>query len=273
MQGCDLVFLVASKAGVWGDKEEYYQINVKGTANIITACEQLGIDKLVYTSTPSVTFSGHDEAGVDESQPYAQYYLNDYAASKALAEQMIIKANGAILKTVAIRPHLIWGVNDPHLVPRVIDRAKKGRLKLIGKTDKLVDTIYVDNAAYAHILAALKLCEQPEVCQGKCYFVSNDEPLTMAVMLNKILASAQLPPVTQRIPVFLAYGIGVILEGFYRLLEKTQEPIMTRFVARQLSTSHYFNISAIKKDLGYQPLVTIDEGMKKLADSFNETAR
>ena len=271
VKGCDAVFHVASKAGVWGDRQSYYRPNVDGCSNVINACISNNVPKLIYTSTPSVTFAGSDESGIDESQPYAASYLNYYGESKAKAEQLVVAANGKALaskrhlSTVSLRPHLIWGPNDPHLVPRVIERAKAKRLKLLGSEDKLVDTIYVDNAAYAHILAALALFDDKPSCAGKCYFLSNDEPITMAAMLNKILASAQLPPVTKRVPAGLAYGVGVLLETVYGLLGKQQEPIMTRFVAKQLSTSHYFDISAAKRDLNYQPLVSIDEGMLRLS--------
>ncbi len=268
MKDCDLVFHVAAKAGVWGSKTDYFQPNVKGCDNIIKLCQAQGIASLVYTSTPSVTFAGVDEAGVDESQPYAASFLNYYAESKAQAEQQVLAANTKNFQTVALRPHLIWGPNDPHLVPRVIERAKARRLKLVGNKDKLVDTIYVDNAAYAHILAALKLTEKNATCAGKAYFISNDEPITMACMLNSILDCAKLPVVTKRVPSALAYTVGVLLEWLYRALGKKEEPMMTRFVAKQLSTSHYFDISAAKKDLGYKPFISIDEGMIRLKKSL-----
>jgi len=271
MKSCDLVFHVAAKAGVWGSKDDYFTANVQGTKNIIQACQQLGIERLVYTSTPSVTFAGVDEAGINESQSYADSYLNYYGESKALAEQDVLAAaknTTSKLKTVALRPHLIWGPNDPHLVPRVIERARTGKLKLVGKEDKLVDTIYVDNAAYAHILAAISLASPEGKCNGKAYFISNDEPITMATMLNKIIACVNLPPVSKRVPGNVAYAAGVILEGLYKLLNKKQEPIMTRFVARQLSTCHYFDISAAKNDFGYVPLISIEEGMKRLKVSL-----
>ena len=278
VSGCDVVFHVASKAGVWGSKQSYYSPNVDGAKHIISVCQQANIGNLVYTSTPSVTFAGVDENGNDESAPYAATFLNFYGESKAIAEKMMLAANGDLLSngkqlyTTALRPHLIWGPNDPHLVPRVLERAAAGKLKLVGKDDKLVDTIYVGNAAYAHILAALALIQgnenKPAKCAGKAYYLSNDEPITMAVMLNKILACRNLPPVTKRVPTQVAYIAGWLLESVYGLLGKKDEPIMTRFVARQLSTSHYFDISAAKQDLGYQPLVSIDEGMKKLKASL-----
>jgi nucleoside-diphosphate-sugar epimerase len=269
MDGCDLVFHVASKAGVWGDKDAYFLPNVTGSENIINACQRLNIQRLVYTSTPSVTFAGKDENGIDESHPYADKFLNFYGLSKAIAEQKILQANSPRLKTVALRPHLIWGPGDPHLVPRVLERAQAGKLKLVGKEDKLVDTIYIDNAVYSHLLAALRLFETTPACAGKAYFLSNDQPILMAEMLNKILGCKGIAPVTQRIPASLAYAVGTLLEWIYIGLRKQNEPIMTRFVARQLSTSHYFNISAAKKDLGYRPLVSIEQGMKKLSESLS----
>ena len=297
MKSCDLVFHVAAKAGVWGSKEDYFKPNVQGAQNIIQACEELAITRLVYTSTPSVTFAGVDEAGINELQPYADKFLNFYAESKAIAEQKILTASSGEqqkyqqpavqnsnsnsnpsavdsqspikqLKTVALRPHLIWGPNDPHLVPRVLARARAGKLKLVGKEDKLVDTIFVDNAAYAHILAAIELAKPNSNCVGKAYFISNDQPITMAEMLNNILNCVGLPPVTKRVPSVVAYAAGGTLEWFYKVLNKQQEPIMTRFVAKQLSTSHYFDISAAKNDFGYTPLISIAEGMKLLKASL-----
>ncbi|RLV60057.1 NAD-dependent epimerase/dehydratase family protein [Parashewanella curva] len=268
MQGCDFVFHVASKAGVWGSKESYFNPNVKGAENVIKASKSNGIKYIVYTSTPSVTFDGHDEKGINESTPYASQFMNYYGLSKSIAEQAVLSANDANLKTVAIRPHLIWGPNDPHLVPRVIERGRAGRLKLVGKQDKLVDTIYIDNAAYSHILAAIALTEEDSKCAGRAYFVSNDEPVTMASMLNQILACVQLPPITKRVPVAVAYSVGVVLELIYKLLNKQDEPIMTRFVAKQLSCSHYYDISAAKEDFGYQPIISITEGMERLKQSL-----
>tara|TARA_R110001583_G_scaffold112917_3_gene263103 strand:+ start:42210 stop:43292 length:1083 start_codon:yes stop_codon:yes gene_type:complete len=269
MKECDVIFHVASKAGVWGDKESYFKANVEGTENIIQACIAHNIAHLIYTSTPSVTFTGNDEAGIDESTPYASQFLNFYGLSKALAEQKVLSSNSEALKTVALRPHLIWGPGDRHLVPRVLARAKANKLKLVGKTDKLVDTIYIDNAVYAHLLAALELTSEQSKCAGKAYFLSNDEPIFMADMLNKILACQNLPAVNKRVPAPLAYFAGSLLEWTYLALRKQEEPIMTRFVAKQLSTSHYYNISAAKIDLNYTPLVSITEGMQTLKKSLN----
>lgn len=262
--GCDAVIHTAARAGVWGDYQDYFEANVTGTRNVILACKAHGVPKLVYTSTPSVTFAGLDEDGVDESMPYAENFLCHYAETKAQAERDVLAANGGTLSTVALRPHLIWGPGDHHLVPRIVARAKAGKLKLVGNGKNRVDATYIDNAVEAH-LRALEVLGPEAACAGKAYYISNDEPIAMGELLNRILEAAGLPPVTRRIAPGVAFLAGAILEKAYRFLGRTEEPIMTRFVARQLATAHWFNIAAAKRDLGYRPSVSMDEGMLRLA--------
>jgi len=265
VEGCDLVFHVAAKAGVWGSYESYFQANVAATRNVISACRALGVPRLIYTSTPSVTFAGEDENGVDESAPYPKEFLNHYSRTKAQAEQEVLVVNGPSLATVALRPHLIWGPGDNHLVPRLIDRAKKGKVKIVGKGGNLVDATYIDNAAAAHLAAMDKLAPGAD-CAGKAYFISNGEPIAMDVLLNQILAAAGLPPITKKVPAGVAYAVGAAMEWVYGRLGKQDEPIMTRFVARQLATAHWFDISAARHDLGYVPECSMEDGMKRLAE-------
>jgi len=266
-EGCDVIFHVAAKAGVWGDYDDYYQCNVTGTKNIIDACKAHNIQKLIYTSSPSIVFAGEDEENINESTPYAEHFLTAYQKTKALAEQMVLAANNETLATVALRPHLIWGLGDPHLAPRIIERAKAGRLRLVGKQNNLVDSTYIDNAALAHLLAAEAL-ETNSNCAGKAYFISNDEPIPMKELINRILTVANLPPVTKTIPTQLAYTIGMMMEFVYRIFKLKEEPAMTRFIAKQLSCAHWYDLTAAKKDLGYQAKVTMDEGMEKLRASL-----
>lgn len=264
-ESCDIVFHVAAKAGIWGACEEYHRTNVQGTANVLEACRRNEIRKLVYTSSPSVVFNGRDMEGVDESVPYAEYFEAHYPKTKALAEQMVLRANGPDLATVALRPHLIWGPGDQHLIPRIISRARAGRLRRIGFRDQLVDCIYIDNAAEAHLLAADRLSPGSNIA-GKAYFLSQGEPRPLWEIVNRILAAAGLGPVTKSAPVSLAYAAGAVLESAYRVLRRPDEPPMTRFLARELSTAHWFNIAAARRDLGYQPNVSFEDGMKRLAD-------
>jgi nucleoside-diphosphate-sugar epimerase len=261
--GCDIVYHVAAKAGIWGPYADFYRANVLGTRNVIAACRQHNVRRLVYTSSPSVVFDGSDMEGVDESVPYPQHFHAPYPQTKAEAEILVLRSNGPELATVALRPHLIWGPEDNHLVPRILLRGRQGALRRIGNRPNLVDTIYIDNAAAAHLLAADALAIGSQVA-GRAYFLSQGEPLPLWEMVNRILAAGGLPPVTRAISPCLAYGIGWALEKGYTLLGIQSEPRMTRFVARELSTAHWFDISAARRDFGYRPEVSIDTGMERL---------
>lgn len=267
---CDLIVHTAAKAGVWGPSEDYDAANIEGTRNVVEACRVHDINRLVYTSSPSAVFSSGDEDGVDETAPYPARFLADYPRTKAAAEKIVMGANDKDLATVSLRPHLIWGPGDPHLVPRILDRARRGRLRLIGKRKNLVDSTYVDNAAEAHLLAIDRI--QPgAACAGKTYFISNAEPVPMAELVNRILEAAGLPAEHRTVPSGVAYAAGATLEGIYRLIGRTEEPPVTRFVAKQLSTSHWYDLTAARRDLGYEPVVSIDEGMRRLAGALQNS--
>lgn len=261
--GCDLVFHVAAKAGHWGAWDDYFRANVIGTRNVLAACQRHAIARLVYTSTPSVVHRGGDLEGVDERMPYAKRFLAHYPATKAIAEREVIAANGPALATVALRPHLIWGPGDNHLLPRIVERARAGRLRFIGKPGKRIDTTYIDNAVAAHVLAATTL--QPGATQaGQAYFISNGEPLATEDMINRLLDCAGLPPVHKRIPFGVAYAVGGLLELVYSVLKLNGEPVMTRFVADHLATAHWYDISAAQRDFGYRPQVSMEQGFAAL---------
>ena len=267
---CDLVFHVAAKAGVWGTYESYRAANIIGTQNVIDACRKHGVNRLVYTSSPSVTFGGDDQEGIDESAPYPETFLAFYPHTKAEAERRVIAANDADLATVSLRPHLIWGPGDNHLVPRILTQGRAGKLRIVGTGANLVDSVYIDNAADAHILAGDKLLPGAPIA-GRNYFITNDEPMAMAELINGILAAGGVPPVTRKISVNMAFRAGRILEGAFKLFGLSGEPRMTRFVARQLGTAHWFDISAAKQDLGYKPKVSIREGLDKLGQALATT--
>jgi 2-alkyl-3-oxoalkanoate reductase len=262
-EGCDSIFHVAAKAGIWGSYNDFYQANVTGTEHVLEACRVHGITKLVYTSSPSVVFDGNDVEGGDESLPYPDHYEAFYPQTKALGEQLVLAANSQHLATVALRPHLIWGPGDNHLVPRIIAKGKSGRLRRIGNRSCLVDTVYVDNAAKAHLQAADRLSPGSTVA-GKAYFISNGEPIPLWEIVNRILKAGGVAPITRTISPTLAYGIGVICEQLWKRFNLSDEPPMTRFVAKELATAHWFDISAARRDFGYQPQVTLDEGLKRL---------
>ncbi len=265
--GCDVVFHVAAKAGVWGRYADFYATNVTGTENVLAACKRYGVSRLVYTSTPSVVHGGDSLEGVDETVPYPNKYEAYYPETKAVAERAVLAANCQNLGTVALRPHLVWGPGDPHLIPRLLRRARAGKLRRVGTHPVKVAVTYLDNAADAHLLAADKLAPGSPVA-GKAYFITDGEPVDLWEFITRVLAAAGLPPVTKSVPVWRAKLAGRVLESAYRLLRIHAEPPMTRFVASQLGTSHWYDISAARRDLGYEPRVGIEEGLRRLADSF-----
>ena len=262
--GCDVVFHVAAKPGIWGAYEDYHRANVLGTENVIAACRRHRIPRLVHTSSPSVVFNGRDMEGVDESVPYPAHFEAHYPRTKALAEQAVLRANSPDLSTVALRPHLIWGPGDTHLLPRLVARARTGQLRRIGRAAKRIDTVHVENAARAHLLAADRLAAESAV-GGRVYFISQDEPREIWGMVNALLQAAGAPVVEKAVPVRLALALAAVFEGWHRLTRNPHEPKLTRFVVKELSTAHWFNIAAARRDLGYEPTISIDEGLRRLA--------
>lgn len=261
-KGRDAVFHVAAKAGVWGKREDYLRANVIGTRNVIDACRSGKVPMLIYTSSPSVVFDGTDMAGANESLPYPSRHHAFYPETKAAAEQMVRASSGPDLMTISLRPHLIWGPGDNHLVPRIIQRAR--RLRQVGDGRNQVDTTYIDNAALAHVQAMVAIEKNPAL-SGRVYFISDDAPVRLWDMINRILAAGGKPPVKRKISPKAACLAGAAAETLYRVFNIRKEPPLTRFVAKELSTSHWFDISAAKKDLGYRPEVSIEEGLARLA--------
>jgi len=261
--GVDAVFHAAAKAGGWGPRAEYESTNVAGTENVIAACRAASVPALVYTSTPSVVHAGRDIEGGDESLPYATRFLADYPRTKAEAEKRVRAANGSSLRTISIRPHFIWGPGDRHLLPRLVDRARKGRLRRIGSRDPKADTTYVDNCVDAHLLAGDALLAGKPL--GDVYFVSDGEPQGLWSMVDRLLAAAGLPPPRGSVPVWLARAAGAALEAAHRLARSENEPLMTRFGASQLTHAQWFDIGAACRDLGYSPRVGVDEGLRRTA--------
>ncbi len=266
-QGKDVVFHAGALTGIWGRRKAFRETNVDGTRHVVDGCRARGVGRLVYTSSPSVVFGEAELCGVDESQPYPDRYLAHYPASKAMAERIVLAANSPSLATVALRPHLIWGPGDPHLIPRVVQRAREGKLVQVGDGRNLVDICYVDNAAEAHLQAADALAPGA-ACAGRAYFISQGDPVELWPWLNSILAELGVPAVTRSITYSTARMIGATLELAYTIFRFRGEPRMTRFLAAQFAKTHYFNITAAKKDFGYVPRVRTAEGLKRLIDSL-----
>jgi len=269
VEGCAAVFHVAAKAGVWGREKEFFDTNVVGSRNVLAACRSHGVARLVYTSTPSVVFSGEPFEGHDESLPLNRYNkLSHYARTKAIAEGEMIAAHDLEgVQICALRPHLIWGVGDPHLLPRVVARARSGRLRIVGAGDNRVDLTHVDNAAAAH-LSALDALESNQA-GGKAYFLSDGEPVVLWKWINDLLGRLNIAPIEKKISASIAFRIGSVLEQFWQTFRLGGEPPMTRFVAIELAKSHWFSIEAARRDLGYAPAVDQDQALNDVVSDLS----
>lgn len=271
-RGVDAVIHTAAKAGIWGPWDEYYQTNTVATQHVIAGCKQQNVGVLVYTSSPSVTFDGEHQRGIDESAPYPQRWLSAYPQTKALGERAVLSAHcPKTLHTAALRPHLIWGEGDPHLFPRLIARARSGRLRIVGDGTNVIDTVHVENAAAAHLNALDQLSDEASASSpvgGRAYFITQDEPVKCWEWIGTILEIAGVEPVEKRISFRAAWSVGAVLEQVYRLAGWRQEPPMTRFVAAQLAKDHYFDITAARELLGYRPAVSNAAGIARLRESW-----
>ncbi len=267
--GADAVFHNAAKAGAWGSHDSYYQANVVGTRNVLDACRAHGIARLVYTSTPSVTHRATHpvEGGTADTVPYGEDLKAPYAATKRIAEEEVLAANDATLATIALRPRLIWGPGDNQLLPRLVERAHAGRLRFVGDGRNRIDTTFIDNAAHAHLDAFAHL-EPGAACAGRAYFISNGEPMAVRDIVNALLEAAGAPRVEKTIPFRVAYAAGAACEALWPLLRRNDEPPMTRFLAEQLATTHWYDMAPATRDFGYVPRVSVHEGFIRLKASW-----
>ena len=274
--GHGTVFHTAAKVGVWGRYDDFFRTNVLGTRALLAGCQAHGVARLVYTSTPSVVYHGQNLANADESLPLTTACPSPYPLTKAIAEREVLAANATTLRTIALRPHLIWGVGDPHLVPRVLARARAGRLRIVGDGQNKVDLVHVENAVDAHLLAERALsgaqlstlnAQLPAAC-GRPYFITNGEPVLLWEWINDLLRALGEPPVTRRLSLSTASALGAVCETLWRLLPVNTEPPMTRFIAAELAKDHWFNLAAARRDLGYEPRVTMAEGTAALVASL-----
>jgi nucleoside-diphosphate-sugar epimerase len=288
--GIETVFHVAAKVGVWGRYVDFFRANVQGTRALLDGCRSHGVRNFIYTSTPSVVYNGRNLAGANESLPLTTRCPSPYPLTKAIAERDVLAANSPSLRTIALRPHLIWGVGDPHLVPRILERARAGRLRIVGHGKNRVDMVHVENAVDAHLLAEAAL-DRPSlaaaaetVCNvlrykpsatdkidakaaraaGKAYFITNDEPVVLWDWVNQLLLSLGERPIHKHVSFSAASTAGALCEAIWRFFPIKGEPPMTRFVAAELAHAHWFDISAAKRDLGYHPRISMSEGTDRL---------
>ena len=281
-ENCETVFHVAGRVGVWGPAADFFKVNVTGTAQIIAACRTVGVPRLIYTSSPSVVYHGGNLAGVDESAALCTAAPCAYPTSKAAAEKLVHQAHSAALATLSLRPHLVWGPGDKNVVPRVLALARQGRLRIIGSGQNRVDVTHITNVIDAHLLAEQALVHyhpnrngSSEIMRapfggelrdpgGQAYFITNGEPVILWDWINELLQGAGLPEVKKRLSLPAARRIGGLLEIIWRVLPLNGEPPMTRFVADEMATDHWFKIDAARLHLGYRPRVSMQVGTAEL---------
>jgi len=261
--GADTVFHVAALTGVWGPRKEFHDANVVGTRNVVEACRRAGVGRLIATSSPSVCFDGTDHRRAQNDLPYARRFLAAYPETKAEAEALVLAANGEELATCALRPHLIFGPRDPHLIPRLLERARAGRLVVVGDGQNEVSLSYIDNAAAAHLDAARSLTPGAAHA-GKAYFIAQTEPVRLWEWIGELLERMDIEPVRRRVPRGLAAGMGAILEAAWKTLSLSGEPPMTRFVAAQLASTHSYDLGPAERDFGYRERVGLQEATDRL---------
>jgi nucleoside-diphosphate-sugar epimerase len=311
-ENSETIFHLAAKVGVWGRYEDFFRINVLGTRALLEGARRHGVKNFIHTSTPSVVYNGRDLANADESLPLATACPSPYPLTKAIAEREVLAAHSPTLRTVALRPHLIWGVGDPHLVPRLLARARAGRLRIVGQGTNRVDMVHVENAVDAHLLAetSLKNCHvirdtfpnsprktPPENCHvlpdtpnlllcstsqpstlnsqplptsaaGRAFFITNGEPVVLWDWINQFLTALGEPPISKRISLRAASSIGSVCETLWRIFPLKGEPPMTRFVADELAKDHWFDLTAARRDLGYNPRISMAAGTAELVSWY-----
>lgn len=270
--GCDAVVHAAAKVGVTGHWDDYRSINIDGTTRVVDAAGRAGVGSIVHVSTPSVAHAGSSVVGATAEPPVTGRSVSGrvgafYAESKAIAEPIALAAASASTGVVAIRPHLVWGPGDTQLVGRIVERARTGRLALVGGGAALIDTTFIDNAASA-IVAALDAATPGAPCSGRAYVIANGEPRPVRELVEAIVRSAGIDAQPRRVPLRLAAAVGSLTERVWSLRHTDEEPPLTRFLAEQLGTAHWFDPRPARDDLGWTPTVTLDEGFAALAGWF-----
>lgn len=265
-KGCDAIIHGAARVGVVGSQKEFYDTNVRGTENILQATQQHNISRLVFVSTPSVAHTGHSLVGAPAGEAEIGRSRSYYAESKAIAERTVLNARNSQLAVVAIRPHLVWGPGDTQLVERIVERAASGRLAVVGTGNALVDSTYIDNAISAHI-AALDALHIRSACDGKAYVISNGEPRTVNELMRSMCESAGIPFEPRHLSLALGIRLGSVVERLWPLVRSSEPPI-TRFIAEQLGTAHWFDQRLVQQELQWAPTVTIAEGFDRLTQWF-----
>lgn len=269
LAGVDAVVHLAAKVSLAGDPAEFDTVNVGGTRLLVEGARRAAVGRFVFVSSPSVAHAGSSLVGVDAEPADPGAARGEYARTKAAAELLALGADSAELRVVAVRPHLVWGPGDTQLVGRIVERSRVGRLPLLDHGTALIDTLYIDNAATGIAQALARV----DAVHGNAYVLTNGEPRPVAELLAGICRAAGVPAPTRSVPAGVALAAGSLIERAWRLRPGADEPPMTRFLAEQLSTAHWFDQRRVRRDLEWTPEVSLDDGFARLAAWYAAGAR
>jgi nucleoside-diphosphate-sugar epimerase len=262
VDGVEAVVHLAAKVSLAGDPADFARVNIEGTRSLLQAARAAGVGRFVFVSSPSVAHTGSSLVGADAGPAEPSRARGDYARTKAAAELLALDADAPDFAVVAVRPHLVWGPGDAQLVGRIVERARAGRLPLLDSGAALIDTLYVDNAATAMVAALERVTD--DGVHGNAYVVTNGEPRPVADLLAGICTASGVRPPQWHVPAAVARVAGSVVEAVWRVRPGEDEPPMTRFLAEQLSTAHWFDQRRTRSDLRWTPSVSIDEGLERL---------
>lgn len=251
---CDAIIHTAAIAGVGGDPKDYEHANIRATEVLLDAAKEAKLGAFVFCSSPSVVFDGKPQRNIDESEPYPKKFLADYPRTKAMAEQIVLNSANDI-PVCSLRPHLIWGAGDNHLTPRLVQRARANKLRIVGDGKNVIDTVHVEYAATAHVNALKILLDRPQSINGRSFFITDGQPIGCWDWIELILKQFGLTKPQKSISLTAAYRLGNAFEIVYKALRIRSEPPMTRFVALQMGLDHYYDITSAKRLLDYKPII------------------
>lgn len=258
-EGCEYAFHAAAALGEWGKREDYIRGNVDGTRNALEACRAAGVRRFVHVGTEAALLVGQALVNADETVPLRPDSKAHYPATKAMAEQTVLDANGGGFETVVLRPRLVWGPGDTTILPALKEAVEAGKFAWIGGGKHLTSTTHVDNVVEGLVLAATK------GSPGNAYFVTDGEPVVFREFVTKLLGTAGVEVPKRNMPAGIAKAVAAVAEGTWGLLGRDSAPPLTRLAVWLSALECTIDISKARRELGYEPVITVDRGMAELA--------
>ena len=259
-RGQQVVFHAAAKVPDWGPRREFFGVNLDGTRNLVAACQDAGVERLVHVSSLTVLGLPRQGAAVDEQSPYDASPHDAYTASKIAAEKLVLAANGQHdLSTVAIRPGAIWGPGDPSITPRIAALLRRGRAVYIGRASNRLALSHVDN-----LTLGLRLAAEAPAAAGQVYHLTDGETVTAREGIDGLAARLGTARPHWSVPFFFIYAAAAAMEGVARLLRRRSPPPFTRYGVRLMASDCCYDNRKAERELGFRPSVSFQQGLAAL---------